>query len=79
MRLKLYPPTLVGQTINDLTVLRKTTERQSGHVIYECRCVCGRKTRVRAKRLNNRQDAECPKSCGKCQRKLARILTIRRS
>lgn len=67
--LKLYepthdpPPPLIGETINDLKVMRKTTERQNGHVIYECACICGRMTRVRATRLINK----LIKSCGKCQ------------
>lgn len=70
MEVKLYkeghdpPESLVGQTFNDLTVKRKTTERQDGHVIYECQCICKRKTRVRATRLIN----NITKSCGKCQR-----------
>lgn len=62
--LKLYrePVNLVGKSFNDLRVTRKTTERQSGHVIYECECICGRKTRVRATRLTN----NITKSCGRC-------------
>jgi len=63
------PPSLVGQEINDLTVLRKTTERQDGHVIYECRCICGRKTRVRATRLIRKET----KSCGHCQKNAGRL------
>lgn len=73
MKLKLKsthdPPSLVGITCHDLTVVRKTTERQNGHIIYECRCVCGRLTRVRATRLLNK----LIKSCGKCQRRVGRV------
>lgn len=57
---------LVDQIFNDLLVKRRTTERQNGHVIYECKCVCGRITRVRATRLIN----NITKSCGKCQRRI---------
>ncbi len=77
MKLRLHhkagcsPLSLVYQTFNDLTVVRKTTERQDGHVIYECRCVCGQLTRVRATRLAN----NITKSCGKCQRTVGTITT----
>lgn len=81
MKLRLFksnqdPPTLIGKVFNDLTVVRKTTERQNGHVIYECRCICGNTTRVRGTRLTN----GITKSCGKCQKKVGRvgILPMRR-
>ncbi len=77
MELKLHraghdpPNSLVGTTCNDLTVKRKTTERQGGHVIYECECICKRKCRVRATRIVNKLQ----KSCGKCQKGTGTLLT----
>ncbi len=77
MKLKIHcdghdPPNLIGTKCNDLTVKRKTTERQGGHVIYECECICGRKCRVRATRIINKSQ----KSCGKCQRGAGTLPTI---
>lgn len=78
MRLRIFKPTdpedLVGLTFDDLKVVRKTTERQGGHVIWECKCICGRKTRVRTTRLTNK----ITKYCGKCQRKFGRASSVGR-
>jgi len=50
--MKLHQPkTLVGREFTDLTVIRRTAKRQGGHIIWECRCICGRHSLVRTTRL----------------------------
>jgi hypothetical protein len=53
-----------GQVYDDLYVMEKTDRRQGGHVIWQCRCQCGRITYVTAYRLRFR----VIKSCGKCRK-----------
>jgi len=67
MRLRIFTPPpdendFIGRKFGKLTVVCKTTERQGGHVIWLCRCVCGKTTRVRTTRLTN----DLKRHCYKC-------------
>jgi hypothetical protein len=65
--LKIYRPPVdefIGKQFGNLTVVAKTNERQTGHVMWKCRCICGKFTRVRTTRLLH----GVTQSCGKCLR-----------
>ena len=56
------PANIVGQTFNNLTVLRDSGLREHRKVIFECRCSCGNIVNVRGAAIVSGNT----KSCGKC-------------
>ena len=50
---------LSGQTFGKLTVLEATDERQSGSVVWLCRCDCGNTARVSSRRLTQGAITSC--------------------
>ena len=52
----------VGKKFGDLTVVEKTDERQGGHIMWLCQCVCGKFVKVRTTRLTN----DLKLTCNKC-------------
>lgn len=63
---------LVGKTFGRLTVLRETTGRKWGQILWECSCECGVITEVPTRQLTSGKT----KSCG-CWQKEVRLLNSR--
>jgi len=59
---KLKVDKLNGREFGDLTVVEKTNERQGGHIMWLCRCMCGRLVKVRTTCLTN----DLKRSCNNC-------------
>ncbi len=55
-----------GEVYGYLTTVRELSERNSGHVVWECKCKCGNTTRVYRDRLISGHT----KSCG-CHRRMS--------
>lgn len=55
---------IIGRKFGRLTVIEKTNLRQSGHVLWECRCDCGNTVVVR----KNSFVSKSTQSCG-CMKK----------
>lgn len=56
---------LSGKRFGSLTVIGPTTDRQHGHMVWECRCDCGAIALVQTQYLKDGST----KSCKACQRK----------
>lgn len=71
------PAVCVGERYGKLTAVRATKQRSSKSVVWECRCDCGRMTRVRATMLSSGHTTSC--GCAKMeideQRDFKKILT----
>lgn len=50
---------LTGKKYGRLTVVKKTSERYHGQVVYECRCDCGNETSVYAGSLKSGKTRSC--------------------
>lgn len=52
-------PNLIGQTFGRLKVIRKTSERRSGCVLWLCKCHCGNYVKVTTNDLRNNHTKSC--------------------
>lgn len=50
---------LKGQKFDNLTVIRATTERQKGSIMWKCKCKCGKVVKVRTDHLTSRHTKSC--------------------
>lgn len=50
---------LTKQKFGRLTVLEKTDERRSGHIVWKCKCDCGKECLVSGKTLRNGGTTSC--------------------
>jgi hypothetical protein len=65
---------LTGRSFGRLTVLQPTPERRGSSVVWECRCVCGRRHTVPARHLRGGYTKSCgclrrettPRNAGRC-------------
>ena len=50
---------LTGQRFGKLIAVRPTGERQGGHIVWECKCDCGKTTLVHANNLQRGVTRSC--------------------
>lgn len=64
---------LVGQRFGRLTVISELSERQNGHILWSCRCDCGKQIKVNSCNLISGKSKSC--GCVNKEKLLKRLTT----